>query len=227
MGRDLELLKLKLELELDKDGSLVGIEPRGWYIRVLPGRVKHWRHPFVHQRHKHVFVMRPVGPAQWPLFDPWWYRLLTATITSEQTRKVLTWARGNVQHVRGAVPGRGSHVRGSMSCAAVASYLLGRKYWVAAASRVIAACEECTPSGPKRRCGAPKAGPHEMRPVPRAWGGGARTRVCGQFRHDDLPGAPGTEPLRAQLSVYVDLLPRCNAACPCRAGAHELAGNEK
>ena len=33
-------------------------------------------------------------------------------------------------HVREAVPGRGSQVRGWMTCATLASYLLGRRYWV-------------------------------------------------------------------------------------------------
>lgn len=119
MGRDLELLKL--ELELDKDGSLVSIESRGWNIRVVPGRVKHWRHPFVRQRHKHDFAMRPSGPA--------------CAGNSDMTRR-----------------------------------------------------------------------PSEPTPL------------------IDLVGAPGTGPLGAQRTVYVDLLPRCNAACPCRADAHRLVG---
>jgi hypothetical protein len=125
--RDLEVVKL----ELDEHGSPVSIEPRGWFVCIVPGLVKQWWHPFVHERHKHVFAMRPAGPGQWTLFEPWWHRLLTATIASEQARKFLVWgARGDVLHVRESVPGRGSQVRGWMTCATLASYLLGRKYWV-------------------------------------------------------------------------------------------------
>jgi hypothetical protein len=75
--------------------------------------------------------MRPAGLGQWTLFEPWWHRLLTATISSEQARKFLVWgARGDVLHVREAIPGAGSQVRGWMTCGALAAYLLGRKYWV-------------------------------------------------------------------------------------------------
>lgn len=127
MARDLETIKL----EIDQDGSPVTIEPRGWFVCFVPGLLKQWWHPFVHERHKHVFALRPAGPGQWTLFEPWWHRLLTATITSEQARKFLIWgARGDVLHAREAVPGRGSQVRGWMTCATLASYLLGRKYWV-------------------------------------------------------------------------------------------------
>jgi hypothetical protein len=38
--------------------------------------------------------------------------------------------QGDVLHVREAVPGRGSQIRGWMICAAFASYLLGRPYRV-------------------------------------------------------------------------------------------------
>ena len=56
---------------------------------------------------------------------------MTATITSEQARKFLLWgARGDVLHVREFIPGQGSQLRGWMTCAALASYLLGRRYWV-------------------------------------------------------------------------------------------------
>jgi len=120
-----------IEIEIDKDGSPVTIAPRGWYVCFVPGLQKQWWHPFVNKRHKHVFAMRPARPGEWTLFEPWWHRLLTATITSEQARKFLLWgARGDVLHVHEAVPGSGSQVRGWMTCAALASYLLGRKYWV-------------------------------------------------------------------------------------------------
>jgi len=120
-----------IQIEIDENGSPVTLEPRGWYICFVPGLKKQWWHPFVNTRHKHVFAMRPAGPGHWTLFEPWWHRLLTATITSEQARKFLLWgARGDVLHVHEAVPGYGSQVRGWMTCATLASYLLGRKYWV-------------------------------------------------------------------------------------------------
>lgn len=121
----------EIKLELDKDGAPVTIEPRAWFVCFVPGFAKQWWHRFVHERHKHVFAMRPAGPGQWTLFEPWWHRLLTATITSEQMRKFLIWGvRGDVLHVCEAVPGRGSQMRGWITCATFASYLLGRKYWV-------------------------------------------------------------------------------------------------
>ncbi len=126
-GPNLEVV----DLELDQYGSPVSLQPAGWYVCFVPGLTKQWWHPYVNTKHKHVFAMRPAGPGQWTLFEPWWHRLLTTTITSEQARKFLLWgAQGDVLHVREAVPGRGSQVRGWMTCAALASYLLGRKYWV-------------------------------------------------------------------------------------------------
>lgn len=120
-----------VELALDKDGEVVTIPPGGWYVCFVPGLRKQWWHRFVNNRHKHVFAMRPAGRGEWTLFEPWWTRLLTATITSEQARKFLLWgARGDVLHVYEAIPGRGSQLRGWMNCAALASYLLGRPYWV-------------------------------------------------------------------------------------------------
>jgi len=126
-GRDLEAI----ELEIDEHGSPVTLEAGGWYVCFVPGLKKQWWHRFVHNKHKHVFAMRPAGNGEWTLFEPWWHRLLTATITAEQARKFLLWgARGDVLHVREAIPGHGSQIRGWMTCAALAAYLLGRKYWV-------------------------------------------------------------------------------------------------
>lgn len=120
-----------IELTFDKDGSPVTLQPVGWFVCFVPGLQKQWWHRFVNKKHTHVFAMRPAGPGQWTLFEPWWHRLLTATITSEVARKFLIWgAHGDVLHVREAIPGRGSQIRGWMTCAALASYLLGRKYWV-------------------------------------------------------------------------------------------------
>ena len=120
-----------VELELDENGSPVTLEAAAWYVCFVPGLKRQWWHRFVNARHKHVFAMKPAGPGEWTLLEPWWHRLLTATITSEQARKFLLWgARGDVLHVREFIPGQGSQLRGWMTCAALASYLLGRRYWV-------------------------------------------------------------------------------------------------
>lgn len=126
-GRNLKTV----ELEIDQDGSPVTLEAGSWFVCFVPGLKKQWWQPFAHKVHKHVFAMRPAGPGGWTLFEPWRHRLLTATITPEQGRKVLLWgARGDVLLVREAIPGRGSQVRGWMNCAALVSFLLGRSYWV-------------------------------------------------------------------------------------------------
>lgn len=120
-----------VKIEVDKNGSPVTLEAGSWFVCFVPGLFKQWWQPFVHKVHKHVFVMRPAGQGEWTLFEPWWTRLLTATITSEQAKKFLLWgARGDVLLVREAIPGRGSQLRGWMNCAGLASYLLGRPYWV-------------------------------------------------------------------------------------------------
>ncbi|HDZ75769.1 MAG TPA: hypothetical protein ENH55_24025 [Aurantimonas coralicida] len=120
-----------IELNVDPDGALVTLEAAVWYVCFVPGLDKQWWHPFVNKRHKHVFAMRPAGPDAWTLFEPWWHRLLMATITSVQAKKFLLWgARGDVLMVRESIPGRGSQIRGWMNCAGLASYLLGRPYWV-------------------------------------------------------------------------------------------------
>jgi hypothetical protein len=120
-----------IELNVDPDGGLVTLEAAIWYVCFVPGLDKQWWHPFVNKRHKHVFAMRPAGPDAWTLFEPWWHRLLTATITSAQAKKFLLWgARGDVLMVREYIPGQGSQIRGWMNCAGLASYLLGRPYWV-------------------------------------------------------------------------------------------------
>lgn len=120
-----------IKLDVDRDGSPVTLEAGSWFVCFVPGLVKQWWHPFVHKVHKHVFAMRPAGPGEWTLFEPWWHRLLTATITSEQARKFLLWgARGDVLLVREAIPGHGSQIRGWMNCAGLSSFLLGRPYWV-------------------------------------------------------------------------------------------------
>src|SRR6516165_8460511 len=80
-----------IELELDENGSPVTLEAAAWYVCFVPGLKKQWWHRFVNERHKHVFAMRPAARGEWTLLEPWWHRLLTATITSEQARKFLLW----------------------------------------------------------------------------------------------------------------------------------------
>ncbi|WP_159588896.1 hypothetical protein [Chelativorans xinjiangense] len=117
------------KLQLNPDGSLVELEPGDWFVCFVSGIYKQWWHPFVHRRHKHVFAMRPAENCKWTLFEPWWTRLLTATITSEQAKKFLRWgALGDVLLVREAIPGNAGQFRGWMNCAALAAYLLGRPY---------------------------------------------------------------------------------------------------
>src|SRR6266508_451165 len=70
-GRDLEAI----ELEIDEHGSPVTLEAGGWYVCFVPGLKKQWWHRFVHNKHKHVFAMRPAGNGEWTLFEPWWHRL--------------------------------------------------------------------------------------------------------------------------------------------------------
>lgn len=120
-----------IELNVDPDGALVTLEASSWYVCFVPGLEKQWWHRFVNKRHTHVFAIRPAAPDEWTLFEPWWRRLLTDTITSMQAKKFLLWgARGDVLLVRESIPGRASQIRGWMNCAGLASYLLGRPYWV-------------------------------------------------------------------------------------------------
>ena len=117
--------------EADKDGSPATIEPGIWFVCFVPGITKQWWHPFVHKTHKHVFAMRPERDGKWTLFEPWWHRLLVASLDPEQARKFLLWAAaGDVVAVREHVPGSASQVRGWMTCAGQVSYLLGRPYCV-------------------------------------------------------------------------------------------------
>jgi hypothetical protein len=118
-----------LALDSDQHGSPVTLEAASWFVCFVPGLNKQWWHGFVHGRHKHVFAMRPEPNGMWTLFEPWWRRLLTASINAEQARKFLTWAAaGDVLLVRELVPGSGSQIRGWANCAVLVSFLLGRGY---------------------------------------------------------------------------------------------------
>ena len=118
-------------LTVDANGSPVSLDEEDWLICFVPGLLKRWWHPFVHDVHQHVFAIRPAGRGRWTVFDPWWSRLLTATLDSDQARQFLRWAaRGDVLRVRESIPGRSSQLCGWMTCAAQVSYLLGRPYRV-------------------------------------------------------------------------------------------------
>ena len=120
----------KVALDYDRHGSPVTLEAASWFVCFVPGLRKQWWHRFVHEKHKHVFAMRPEPSGSWTIFEPWWQRLLTATITAEQAQKFLAWAAtGDVLLVREEIPGNGSQIRGWMNCAVLVSFLLGRGYW--------------------------------------------------------------------------------------------------
>ena len=115
--------------DLDEHGSPVNLEAASWFVCFVPGLQKQWWHKFVHKRHKHVFAIRPEPNGMWTLFEPWWRRLLTASITPEEARKFLAWAAaGDVLLVRELIPGSGSQIRGWANCAVLVSFLLGRGY---------------------------------------------------------------------------------------------------
>ena len=102
-----------IELNVDPDGALVTLEASSWYVCFVPGLEKQWWHRFVNKRHTHVFAIRPAAPDEWTLFEPWWRRLLTDTISSMQAKKFLLWgARGDVLLVRESIRGRASQIRG-------------------------------------------------------------------------------------------------------------------
>jgi hypothetical protein len=118
-----------IALDVDEHGSPVNLEPANWFVCFVPGLQPQWWHRFVHSRHKHVFAIRPEPDGMWTLFEPWWRRLLTASISPEQARRFLAWASaGDVLLVREAIPGRGSQISGWMTCAVLVSFLLGRGY---------------------------------------------------------------------------------------------------
>lgn len=117
--------------EMDHNGSPATIDAKTWLVCFVPGVKKEWWHPFVHHTHKHVFAMRPEADGRWTLLDPWRHRLLTASLSTDQARRFLTWAAaGDVVAVSEDIPGESSQVRGWMTCAALVSYLLGRPYRV-------------------------------------------------------------------------------------------------
>lgn len=130
----------EIALDIDEHGSPVTLEATSWFVCFVPALKRQWWHGFVHKRHKHVFAMRPEPNGMWTLFEPWWHRLLTASITADQARKFLAWAAaGDVLLVRESIPGSGSQISGWANCAVLVSFLLGR------------GCRAWTPHGFYRR----------------------------------------------------------------------------
>ena len=107
------------------------LQPAEWLVLFVPGLQAQWWHPFAHERHKHVFLMRPLDNGAYLLVEPWWTRMMVSTLTPAQAEKFLAWgAQGDVLRVREQIPGCGSQLRGWMNCAAFVAYLLGRPYRV-------------------------------------------------------------------------------------------------
>ncbi|MDN2565574.1 hypothetical protein N1F89_05015 [Aquibium sp. A9E412] len=118
-------------LRLAPDGSLVPLAAASWLVCFVPPIDRQFWHRFVHRRHKHVFALRPEPTGEWTVFEPWWTRLLVATVPQEAAAKFLRWgASGDVLMVREGVPGHSSQLRAMMTCAALAAHMLGRTYLV-------------------------------------------------------------------------------------------------
>lgn len=108
-GHRRERVPETVELEIDDNGAPVTVEPGSWFVCFVPGLERQWWHRFVNHRHKHVFALRPESDGDWTVFEPWWTRMLTATLSADQARKFLRWgSHGDVLLVRESVPGRGS-----------------------------------------------------------------------------------------------------------------------
>jgi len=114
---------------LNEYGAPTTIDAGIWFVCFVPGLRRQWWHRLIHRQHKHVFAIRPEPAGTWTLFEPWWRRLLTASISSNQARAYLAWAAaGDVLLARESIPGDGSQIRGWMTCAVLVSFLLGRPY---------------------------------------------------------------------------------------------------
>jgi hypothetical protein len=115
---------------IDEDGSLVTVDPADWIVCFVPGLRRQWWHRFVHNRHKHVFAMRPTGTGSWLLVEPWWTRMMVTILPPADAVRFLRWgATGDILRVREAVPGKASQIRGWSNCAVLSAFLLGRSSW--------------------------------------------------------------------------------------------------
>ena len=119
-----------IDLDIDENGSPVTLDPADWLVCFVPGLQRQWWHRFV-PGWQHVFMIRPVNHEQWLLFEPWWTRLLISTLDTDKAVKFLRWAdAGATLLVRERIPGTGSQLRGWSNCAVLATFLLGRSYWL-------------------------------------------------------------------------------------------------
>ena len=105
--------------------------PGEWLVCFVPPKEKQWWHRYLRGPFKHCFALKHEGTNRWTLFEPWWSRILVATLTDAEANAFIAWGReGVILPVTEWIPGRSSQLRGWMSCAALVAHLLGRPYWV-------------------------------------------------------------------------------------------------
>jgi hypothetical protein len=114
-------------IKLNPDGSIIELAPAHWLVCIVPPIEIQWWHRFVHRHHKHCFAIKREPNGLWTLFEPWWTRVLLASITTPQAAQYLTWAtHGDVFLVKAEIPGKSSQLRGMMTCGALIAHMLGR-----------------------------------------------------------------------------------------------------
>lgn len=102
-----------------------------WLVCFVPPKEQQWWHPLLRSRLKHCFALKREGADRWTLFEPWWSRILIATLTDDEAERFLAWGReGVILTVKERIPGSSSQLRGWMSCAALVAHVLGRSYFV-------------------------------------------------------------------------------------------------
>jgi len=115
---------------VDENGSPLTLPAVEWFVCFVPGLRHQWWHRFAHDRHKHVFAMRPLDDGSWLLVEPWWTRMMVRVLTLDQALQFLRWgASGDILRSRESVPGCGSQLRGWANCSVLVAFLLGRRYW--------------------------------------------------------------------------------------------------
>jgi hypothetical protein len=122
---------LTTPLKLNPDGSIIDLASAYWLVCIVPPIEIQWWHRFVHHHHKHCFAIKQEPNGLWTLFEPWWTRVLLASITTPQAIKYLTWAaQGDVFLVKADIPGKSSQLRGMLTCGALIAHMLGRTDFV-------------------------------------------------------------------------------------------------
>jgi len=102
-----------------------------WLVCFVPPKERQWWHRLLGSPLKHCFAIKREAPNAWTLFEPWWSRILIATLTDEEAEPFLNWGReGVILKVKEAIPGTSSQLRVWMSCAALIAHVLGRNYLV-------------------------------------------------------------------------------------------------